>query len=189
MNSFELRYLGFSNSNFFAGDHFQFDSIVRFVQEIRVLYSQTSICDFLIVDDKIGGWDEPPRFSTLQDIRSFFSQCVTSNSRRKSLTLFEFPDVWRCYTIIAKIHPSASKWLVSMFVKNTKGYFTHEPRATTMKLWERKESVQRPSQHTFKIMCCGHRPSSVMWSHMWPGPQPNATSMNFYSCGSSCMIK
>jgi hypothetical protein len=44
-----------------------------------------------------------------------------------------------------------------------------------------KGSVQRPSQHTSKIMSCGHGPSSVVWSHMWPGPQLNVISMNFYS--------
>ena len=46
-----------------------------------------------------------------------------------------------------------------------------------------KEIVQRLSQHTSKIMWCGHRSSSVVWSHTWPGPQPDAISMNFYSCG------
>ena len=58
--------------------------------------------------------------------------------------------------------------------------------------WNRespKESVQRPSQHTSKIMSCGHIPSSVVWSHMWLGPQPNASSMNFYSYESSHTTK
>ena len=36
---------------------------------------------------------------------------------------------------------------------------------------------------------CDHGPSSVMWSHMWPGPQPNAISMSYHPCGSSHMIK
>ena len=52
-----------------------------------------------------------------------------------------------------------------------------------------KESAQRPPQHTSKIMKCDHRSSSVMWSHMWLDPQLNPISMNFYSCGSSRMIK
>jgi hypothetical protein len=26
-------------------------------------------------------------------------------------------------------------------------------------------------------------PQGVVWSHMWPGPQPNAISMNSYTCG------
>ena len=52
-----------------------------------------------------------------------------------------------------------------------------------------EEWVQRPSQHTSKIMYCSHKPSSVVWSHMWPGPQPTAISMVFYSCGSSHTIK
>ena len=51
-----------------------------------------------------------------------------------------------------------------------------------------KERVQRPSQHTSNIMQCGHGPSSVAWSHLWPAPQPNAISMNLYLYGSSHMI-
>ena len=34
-----------------------------------------------------------------------------------------------------------------------------------------------------------HGPSIIVWSHMWPGPQPNAISMNLYSCGASHMVK
>ena len=37
-------------------------------------------------------------------------------------------------------------------VGNTKGHFTHEPRVVTIKLWEPKESVQRPSHETSKSM-------------------------------------
>jgi hypothetical protein len=33
-----------------------------------------------------------------------------------------------------------------------------------------KESVQRPSQDTSKIMYCGRGPSSLVWSHMRLGP-------------------
>jgi hypothetical protein len=51
-----------------------------------------------------------------------------------------------------------------------------------------KESVQRLSQDTSKLMYCGHRSPSVVWSHMWASPQPNALSMNFYSYGFSYMI-
>ena len=29
---------------------------------------------------------------------------------------------------------------------------------------------------------CSHRPSSVLWSHMWLSPQPNAILMNSCSC-------
>ena len=43
-----------------------------------------------------------------------------------------------------------------------------------------KESAQRPSQDTSKIMYCDHRPSSVVWSHMWPSRQPNATGIREY---------
>ena len=31
-------------------------------------------------------------------------------------------------------------------------------------------------------------PSSVVWSHMWPGTRPTVLSKNFYSCESSHMI-
>ena len=51
------------------------------------------------------------------------------------------------------------------------------------------ESVQRPSQHTSKIMSCDQGSSSVVWSHMWWGPHLNVFPMNFHSCGSSHMIK
>ena len=70
-----------------------------------------------------------------------------------------------------------------------KGHFTHEPRPWSPNCESPKESVQRLSEYTFKIMYCGHKSSSVMWSHMWPGPQPNAITMNFYLCKSSHMIK
>ena len=52
-----------------------------------------------------------------------------------------------------------------------------------------EESVQRPSQDTSEIMYCGHEFPCVEWSHMWLGPQPNAISMDFYSCGFSHIIK
>ena len=51
-----------------------------------------------------------------------------------------------------------------------------------------KESVQRLSQDTFKIMKCGPGYSSVVWSHMWPA----LNRMLFqwiYACMSSHMIK
>ena len=46
---------------------------------------------------------------------------------------------------------------------------------TSQEPWPRnckspKESVQRPSHYTSKIMWCGHGPSSVVWSHTWPVP-------------------
>jgi hypothetical protein len=34
-----------------------------------------------------------------------------------------------------------------------------------------------------QFMQCGHGFSSVVWSHTWPGPQPNVIAMNFYPCG------
>ena len=50
-------------------------------------------------------------------------------------------------------------------------------------------NIEQWSQHTSKIMYSDIGPSSVVWSHMWPGSRPNAISMNFYSCRSSRMIK
>ena len=44
-----------------------------------------------------------------------------------------------------------------------------------------EESAQRPSQHTSKIMSCGHGSSSVLWSHVWLRPRPNVVSTNLYS--------
>ena len=65
---------------------------------------------------------------------------------------------------------------------------------TSQELWPQnceppKENVQRPSQHTSRIMHCGHGPSRVMWRHMWPIPQPDAILINFYSCRPSHIIK
>ena len=52
--------------------------------------------------------------------------------------------------------------------------------------WNRespKESVQRPSLDTPKSCSVVTDPRVyVVWSHMWPDLQPNAISMNFYSC-------
>jgi hypothetical protein len=68
-------------------------------------------------------------------------------------------------------------------------HFTHEPRAVTMRLWEPKRKCPKAVPRHLQNHSCGHGPSSVLWSHMWPGPQPNAISMNFSSCGSVHMIK
>ena len=73
--------------------------------------------------------------------------------------------------------------------REAKGHFTHKPRAMTIKVWEPKR--KRP-----KVVPT-HLQNHVVWSRilecsvscMWSGPQPNATSMNFYPCGSSHMIK
>ena len=69
------------------------------------------------------------------------------------------------------------------------GPLTHEPRAVTMKLWEPKQKCPKAVPTHLQTHVCGHRSSGVVWSHMWPGPQSNAISMKFYSCGSSHMIK
>ena len=58
-----------------------------------------------------------------------------------------------------------------------------------MKLWEPKRKCPKDVSTHLQIMYCGHGFSSVVWSHMWSGPQPNAISINFYSCGSSHIIK
>ena len=52
---------------------------------------------------------------------------------------------------------------------------------------QKKVSKGRPN--ISKIMWCGHGSSSVVWSPYVPGPQPNAISMNYYSCGFSHTIK
>jgi hypothetical protein len=64
------------------------------------------------------------------------------------------------------------------------------PRAVTMKLWEPKRRCSKAVPNTpSRSRSCGHGPLSVVWSHMSPGLQLIAISMNFYSCGSSHMIK
>ena len=68
--------------------------------------------------------------------------------------------------------------LIKVDEANSGPLHRHEPRVMTMKLWEPKRSVQRPSQDTY-----GNMPSIVVWSHMWLGPQPKAISVNLYSYG------
>ena len=68
--------------------------------------------------------------------------------------------------------------LIKVDEANSGPLHRHEPRVMTMKLWEPKRSVQRPSQDTY-----GNMPSTVVWSHMWLGPQPKAISVNLYSYG------
>ena len=58
-----------------------------------------------------------------------------------------------------------------------------------LRLWEPKRKCLEAVPRHLQIMECGHRPSSVVWSHMWPGPPLDAISLNFYSCGSSQVIK
>jgi hypothetical protein len=70
-----------------------------------------------------------------------------------------------------------------------KGHFTHKPRVVTMKSWEPKRKCPKATQDTSKIMWWGQGPSSVVWSHMWLGPQPNVVSMNSIHVGSSHMIQ
>ena len=70
-----------------------------------------------------------------------------------------------------------------------KGHFTHNPRAVTMILWELKLKCANADPRHLQIMQCGHGSSNVVGTHMWLGPQPNAISMNSYSCGASHMIK
>ena len=68
----------------------------------------------------------------------------------------------------------------------TKGHFTHEPRAMTMKLWEPKRKSPKAVPR--------HLQNHGVWSRILKCivksyTQPNAMSMNFYSCRSSHMIK
>ena len=70
-----------------------------------------------------------------------------------------------------------------------KGHFTHKPRAVTMKLWEPKRECPKVIPRHLQNLGVWSRPSGVVWTHMWPGPPPNAISMNFYSCRSSHTIK
>ena len=98
-------------------------------------------------------------------------------------------------------HPFMSFIVIHIFVSFIINQFSHIhailARATSYTSQEPwpwncespNESVQRLSQDTSKIMYCGHGPSNAVWSHMWPGPQPNVISMNSYSCESSHMIQ
>ena len=52
-----------------------------------------------------------------------------------------------------------------------------------------KQSVQRPSQHTSKLMSCGHESSCVVWSRIWRGPLTKCYFNEFYSCKVSRIIK
>ena len=52
------------------------------------------------------------------------------------------------------------------------GHFTHEPRGVTMNLSEPKRKCPKavPTHLQHHVVSCGHGSSSVVWSHMWPGP-------------------
>ena len=99
------------------------------------------------------------------------------------------------------LEPVIIEFVLAYFVNHV----IHNLRATSHTSYEPwpwncdnpKESVQRPSQRTSKITECGHRPSTVVWSHMWPSPQPNDISMNtssnhsflfIWKCTSICLI-
>jgi hypothetical protein len=84
--------------------------------------------------------------------------------------------------------PLKARW--GRFYFPLKGHFTHKPIAVPMKLWGPKRKCPNAIPRYPKMMWCGHKPSNVVWSHvLWPGPQPSAISMNFYSSVSSHMIK
>ena len=78
---------------------------------------------------------------------------------------------------------------VITIMKSGKGYFTHtKSRDHEIARAHKKVSKGRPSKPP-KSCIVVTDPRSVVWSHMWPGPQPNAISINFYTCKSSHMIK
>ena len=54
-------------------------------------------------------------------------------------------------------------------------------RGTVEIMRAHKESVQRLSQHTSKVMWCGHMPSIVVWSHVWQGTPPKCSFKRFLS--------
>ena len=62
-------------------------------------------------------------------------------------------------------------------------------RAMTMRLWGPKRKCPKAVPTHLHNYAVRHGPSSVVWSHMRLGPQSNAISMNFYTRGSSHMIK
>ena len=66
----------------------------------------------------------------------------------------------------------------------SKGHFTHEPRAMTMRLWEPKRKCPKAVPRHFHNYVVWHGSSSVTR----PSTK-NAISMNFYSCGFSHMIE
>ena len=70
----------------------------------------------------------------------------------------------------------------------TKDHFPHKPRAVTMELWEPKRKWLKAVPNTPPKSCSVVTDPQV-WSHMWPRPQPHAILMDFYSHGSSHMIK
>jgi len=93
-------------------------------------------------------------------------------------------------SIVLRTPGWAIKWSLLTIPKGLNRAPSHTSQEPWPWIYESpKESVQRPSQDTPKIMSCGHGSSSVVWSHMRRGPQPNAISMKFYSCGSSHLIK
>ena len=80
-------------------------------------------------------------------------------------------------------------WNAAYTSGESKGHFTHEPRAVTKKLWEPKRKHSKAAPRHFQNHVVWSWTLSVVWNHMWPAPQPNAISMNFYSHGLSHMIK
>ena len=71
-------------------------------------------------------------------------------------------------------------------------HFTHEPRAVTMKLWEPKKEVFKGRPDMLPKSCSvgsGHGLLSVVWGHIWPGPQPMLFQWVSIHAESSHMIK
>jgi hypothetical protein len=109
-------------------------------------------------------------------------------SRNTATQIGQKPTTYFTYDKNIILTPSKPSFFTMGVCIRAISHKSHEP----WPLWNcesPKESVRRLSQHTSWIMQCGHGPSSVVRSRLWPCPQPNAISISFYSCGSLQMIK
>ena len=73
--------------------------------------------------------------------------------------------------------------LVQLNRNFTKGDFTHKSRAVTMKSWEPKRKCPKVVPRHIQNHVVWSWTLKCRWSHMWPGLQPNAISMNFIHAG------
>ena len=89
---------------------------------------------------------------------------------------------------VTKIHPHSTllaqfltdqPYIMTCWTSKTCGWrpcmahFTHEPRAVTMKFWEPKRKCPKAVlTHLQNHHVVRSWTSSVVWSHMWPCPQP-----------------
>ena len=85
--------------------------------------------------------------------------------------------VWSWYLTISCAHVPLKKEYNYGGLEYFKGISNTSQEPWPWNCKSPKISVQRLSRATSIIMSCGHTPSSVVWSHMSPGPQSNAISM------------